>query len=68
MTMKKITIQKEELLEILSVLEKFPEVDRIEVAYDNNNGIGYLLQISFPYIVNGVATMQTIEIAGVDQW
>lgn len=66
--MKKITILKEELTEILEVLEKFPEVEKIEVEYDNNNGIGYILKISFPYVVNGVATTQTVEITGVDQW
>jgi hypothetical protein len=66
--MKKITLQKEELLEILAVLEKFPEVEKIDVAYDNNSGIGYILAISFPYVVNGVATTQTVEITGVDTW
>lgn len=68
MTMKKITIQKEELLEILAVLEKFPDVTSIHLEYDSNTGIGYILNISFPYVVNGVATTQTIEISGVDQW
>ena len=66
--MKKITIRKEELIEILAVLDKFPEVETIDISYDNNSGIGYLLAISFPYVVNDVATTQTVEIAGVDQW
>lgn len=66
--MKKITILKEELQEILQVLEKFPEVEKIDIAYDNTNGIGYILTISFPYVVNGIATTQTVEISGVDQW
>jgi len=66
--MKKITITKEELIEILAVLDKFPEVEKTELAYDNNNGIGYILTMSFPYVVNGIATTQTVEIAGVDQW
>jgi hypothetical protein len=66
--MKKITITKEELTEILAVLAKFPEVEKIDISYDNNNGIGYLLNISFPYVVNGIATTQTVEIVGVDQW
>jgi|LakMenEpi03Aug12_release.lakeMendotaPanAssembly.Ray.scaffolds.fasta_scaffold228949_3 hypothetical protein len=66
--MKKITLLKEELLEILEVLEKFPDVEKIEVGYDGSSGIGYLLEISFPYIVNEVATTQTIEISGVDTW
>lgn len=66
--MKKITILKEELQEILQVLEKFPEVEKIDIAYDNNSGIGYILTISFPYVVNEVATTQTIEITGVDAW
>jgi hypothetical protein len=66
--MKKITITKEELTEILAVLEKFPEVDKIDVCYDGSSGIGYVLGISFPYVVNGIATTQTVEITGVDQW
>ena len=66
--MKKITITKEELIEILAVLDKFPDVEKTELAYDNNNGIGYILTMSFPYVVNGIATTQTVEIAGVDQW
>jgi hypothetical protein len=66
--MKKITILKEELQEILQVLEKFPEVEKIDIAYDNTSGIGYILTISFPYVVNGIATTQTVEISGVDEW
>jgi hypothetical protein len=66
--MKKITILKEELIEILAVLDKFPDVEKIDVGYDNNNGIGYILNISFPYLVNDIATTQTVEITGVDQW
>lgn len=66
--MKKITITKEELTEILAVLDKFPTVDKIDISYDGASGIGYLLAISFPYVVNDVATTQTVEIAGVDQW
>lgn len=66
--MKKITILKEELIEILAVLDKFPDVEKIDVEYDNNNGIGYILNISFPYVVNDIATTQTVEITGVDQW
>ena len=66
--MKKITILKEELIEILAVLDKFPDVEKIDVGYDNNNGIGYILNISFPYVVNDIATTQTVEITGVDQW
>lgn len=66
--MKKITITKEELTEILAVLDKFPEVEKIDISYDNNNGIGYILNISFPYVVNSIATTQSVEITGVDQW
>lgn len=66
--MKKITVTKDELKEILEVLEKFPEVDKVDVNYNCASGIGYILEISFPYVVNGVATTQTIEITGVDQW
>lgn len=66
--MQKITIRKEEFQEILSVLTKFPEVKQVDVEYNNNNGIGYTLKISFPYVVNDVATTQTVEITGFDQW
>lgn len=65
--MKTITIRKDELIEILAVLEKFPEVTKIEVEYQSGS-IGDILNISFPYVVNGIATTQTVEISGVDQW
>lgn len=68
MTMSKIKIYKQELQDILATLEKFPEVEQIDLSCHGNNGIGYILDISFPYTVNGVATTQTIEISGVDKW
>lgn len=66
--MKKITIRKEELTYILAVLDKFPDVEKIDLSYDGSSGIGYVLNIEFPYVVNGIATTQTVEIAGVDRW
>lgn len=66
--MSKIKVYKQELQDILATLEKFPEVDQVDLVCRNESGIGYILDISFPYTVNGVDTVQTIEISGVDKW
>jgi hypothetical protein len=66
--MKKITMNKDELQEILAVLDKFPEVNTFELSCDSSNGIGSILTISFPYTVNGIKSCQLIEISGVDKW
>ena len=66
--MSKIKVYKQELQDILATLEKFPEVDQVDLVCRNESGIGYILDISFPYTVNGVNTVQTIEISGVDKW
>lgn len=66
--MKKITLLKSELTDIISILDKFPEVTNIELTYDTHCGIGHTLSMSFPYVVNDIATTQSIEITGVDSW
>lgn len=68
MTTNKIKLYKQELRDILDTLEKFPEVEQLDLICRNDSGIGYILDISFPYTVNGVDTVQTIEISGVDKW
>lgn len=66
--MKRITMNKDELQDILAVLDKFPDIKTFDVLFDGSSGIGNTLSISFPYTVNGVNSWQLIEISGVDKW
>ena len=61
-------IARAELKKINEVLDKFPDVNGIELVYDGSGGIGYTLDIRFDYKVNGVDTKVEIEITGVDSW
>ena len=66
--MKKITMNTDELQDLLAVLEKFPDVKTFDLLFDSSSGIGNILTVSFPYVVNGVNSQQLIEISGVDKW
>ena len=61
-------MNKEELQQILEVLEKFPGVETFELLHNDSSGIGNILNLSFPYVVNGIHSTQLIEISGVDKW
>lgn len=64
----RIKIYKEELEEILEILNKFPEpVDMVELEY-NSNEIGHLLDLIVPTSIQGRLGEFKVRITDVDTW
>ncbi len=61
-------LNKNDLVKMQEVLEKFPEVDFFEVNQESGSGIGSVTTMTFTYEVNGYLGNFEIEIAGVEDW
>jgi hypothetical protein len=61
-------LHKEELKQMLEVLEKFPEVDVVDVAVDTSSGIGSITTMTFDTKIDGVVGKFEVEISGVESW
>lgn len=61
-------LHRDELKKMLAVLEKFPEVDVVDVAVDTSSGIGSITTMSFDTKIDGVAGKFEVEISGVERW
>jgi len=61
-------LHRAELKRMLEVLEKFPEVEVVDVEVDSSSGIGSITTMKFDTEVNNVKGSFEVEIAGVETW
>ena len=61
-------LHQAELKKMLEVLEKFPEVEIVDVEVDSSSGVGSITTIKFNTEVNSVKGMFEVEISGVENW
>jgi hypothetical protein len=61
-------LHQAELKKMLEVLEKFPEVEVVDVKVDSSSGIGSITTMKFDTKVNGVKGSFKVEISGVEKW
>lgn len=61
-------LHKKELIKMLEVLEKFPEVDVVDVTVDHSSGIGAITTMKFEAEINSAAEDFEVEISGVENW
>jgi len=61
-------LHRAELKKMLEVLEKFPEVEVVDVEVDSSSGIGSITTMKFDTEVNSVKGSFEIEISGVEKW
>jgi len=61
-------LHRAELKKMLEVLEKFPEVEVVDVEVDSSSGIGSVTTMKFDTEVNGVNGTFEVEISGVENW
>jgi hypothetical protein len=61
-------LHKHNIEKILSVLEKFPNVNSFELNETKHSGVGSILTITFDQVVNEVNAQITVEISGVENW
>jgi hypothetical protein len=61
-------LHKDDLKKMLEILEKFPEVDVVDVEVDSSSGIGSTTTMRFDTKIDGVAGKFEVEISGVETW
>jgi hypothetical protein len=61
-------LHKDDLKRMLEVLEKFPNVEVVEVNVDNSSGIGSHTIMSLSTEVNGVEGTLEVVISSVENW
>jgi hypothetical protein len=63
--MNKLTLHREDLIAIKQFCDKYPEADYVTVTVDSSSGIGSIVKVSLPAVVNG--DMVTIEKVIMDE-
>jgi hypothetical protein len=63
--MNKLTLHQSDLVSIKEFCDKYPEADYITVTVDSSSGIGSIVKVSLPAVVNG--DMVTIEKVIMDE-
>lgn len=61
-------LHKTDILKIVEVLEKFPDLNTFELEQENHSGIGSCTYMTFTQEVNGVKGSFEVEISGVENW
>ena len=61
-------IMRDELKQIVEVLEKFPDAAYVEVQKDASSGIGFTLKTAVPLEIDGTVGMFTVDLTDASQW
>jgi len=61
----KLTLHQSDLVSIKEFCDKYPEADYVTVTVDSSSGIGSIVKVSLPTVVNG--DMVTIEKTIMDE-
>jgi hypothetical protein len=63
--MDKVSLHKEDLHEIIKFVEKYTDSDYLTITVDSSSGIGSIVKVSIPAVING--DMVTVEKTIVDE-
>jgi hypothetical protein len=63
--MNKVSLHKEDLHEIMKFVEKYTDSDYLTITVDSSSGIGSIVKVSIPAVING--DMVTVEKTIVDE-
>lgn len=65
--MTTVELNKADILQLLAAINKF-EVDNFTLIKHDTSGIGYSLDMEFPYTISGTKVIVRAEVIGVDNW
>lgn len=51
--MNKLSLHQEDLIAIKTFCDKYPEADYVTISVDSSSGIGSIVKVSLPSVVNG---------------
>jgi hypothetical protein len=63
--MSKLSLHQEDLIAIKTFCDKYPDSDYVTVTVDSSSGIGSIVKVSLPTVING--DMVIIEKTIVDE-
>jgi hypothetical protein len=66
--MNKVSLHRDDVREILQFVEKYPESDYLTIEVDSSSGIGSIVTVSIPAVVNGDMVVVTKTIVDESSW
>jgi hypothetical protein len=66
--MTKITLSKEDIINIKQLLDSFPDVDDVTISVGNSSGIGPTVNVSFDTELNKHGGTFSVDITNYGTW
>jgi hypothetical protein len=66
--MNKITLSRQELMDIQKFIDTFPNAPRVTIECDSSSGIGYTLTASVDVPISTYNTTVTVSITDESDW
>lgn len=66
--MNKLTLHREDLETIKKFCDKYPDAEYITISVDSSSGIGSIIKVSIPTVINGDAVVIEKTIVDESSW
>lgn len=66
--MNQVSLHRDDVREILQFVEKYPDSDYLTIEVDSSSGIGSIVTVSIPAVVNGDVVVVTKTIVDESSW
>jgi hypothetical protein len=66
--MNQIHLQRDDVSTILAFIEKYPQSEYITISVDSSSGIGSIVKVSLPTVINGDAVVVEKTIVDESSW
>ena len=67
-SMNKVSLHRDDVHEILKFVEKYPDSEYLTIEVDSSSGIGSIVTVSVPAVVNGDAVVIKKTIVDESSW
>jgi hypothetical protein len=67
-SMNKVSLHRDDIREILQFVEKYPDSEYLTIEVDSSSGIGSIVTVSVPAVVNGDMVIITKTIVDESSW
>jgi hypothetical protein len=67
-SMNKVSLHRDDVREILQFVEKYPDSEYLTIEVDSSSGIGSIVTVSVPAVVNGDMVIITKTIVDESSW
>ena len=67
-SMNQVSLHRDDIREILQFVEKYPDSEYLTIEVDSSSGIGSIVTVSVPAVVNGDMVIITKTIVDESSW